>query len=298
MHNKIDPWDVRTAVRRMPLTAGMMMSIALTVQCHQAATSIGGPERLGDSAGTAEASMIADAERPDESLARSKPLEFLAQCWKRYQKNVDAYRCEFAKQEYIDGEIRPEQRADVRVLEKPFSVDMTFTKNVGDCQRALYVQGKWKDADGNELAWAKPAGAILRAFVPKIKQPIHGWRAKKASRRTIDQFGFDKSFELILKYAHKAQKAGVLDLRFVGEGQIDSRPTYVFERRLPYTGHEEPYPDSLLVIHVDKEWLVPTACYSYADPKGRRLLGSYVYTDVIWNPRYRPDDFDPDKIHF
>ncbi len=261
------------------------------------------PIRLPESDRLAESDKIEafgtnQAYDENEEFARRDPMGFLNHCWDQYKSNVSDYRCTFTKHERINGEYKPEQIADVRFSEKPFSVDMTFTKNIGECARALYVADKWLDDEGNQQAWAKPGGAIVRLLISKILQPIHGARAQKASRRTIDQFGFGKSFELILYYSVKAQKEDALTLRYVGEGSIDGRPTYQFERVLPFDGDESNYPDHLLEFHVDKEWLLPVACIAYSDQAGKDLLGSYIYTDVVLNPGYTPEDFDPDVINF
>ena len=69
----------------------------------------------------------------------------------------------------------------------------------------------------------------------------------------------------------------------MGRGEIGGRPTYVFERHLPYTGDEADYPDRLLVFHIDGQYLVPTGCYCYADEAEQALLGSYLYTDIQLN---------------
>lgn len=236
---------------------------------------------------------------PDyEDFAERDPMGFLRFCWDGYKKNVTDYRCTFTKHERIMGELKPKQIADVRFREAPFSVDMTFTKNIGECKRALYVANKWLDDEGNQQAWAKPGGAIVRLLISKILQPIHGARARKASRRTIDQFGFGKSFELILRYCVKAQAEDALILRYVGLGDVEGRATYKFERILPYDGDEANYPDHLLVFHIDREMLLPIACYAYSDQAGEDLLGSYVYTDVVLNLGYVAEDFDPDIINF
>ena len=238
------------------------------------------------------------AEVLPESLAKKDPMAFLEMCREKYRQDIKDYHCTFVKHEFVNGKLRPQQTADVRFREDPFSVDMTFVKNVGQCKRALYIKGKWVDSDGAEQTLAKPGNALLAVFVPKIKQPIHGARAKKASRRTIDQFGFGKSLDLILHYSQKAQDEGMLQLEYVGEGKVDDRPTYMFERKLPYNGDETVYPDGLLVVHVDQEYLLPTACYSYADQQKKELLGKYVYEDVKLNVGYDDKDFDPEVIGF
>ncbi len=233
-----------------------------------------------------------------EAWASHDPLGFLEYCREHYQSTVQDYACTFVKRECLRGKVRDQQTAVVRFREEPFSVDMTFVENIGECKRALYVEDMWVDDDGNELAWAEPGGAIVRVFISKIQQPIHGPRAKKASRRTIDQFGFGRTLDLVLQYSRKAQQEGVLCLKYVGTGQVDGRPTYVLERMLPYNGSEEPYPDRVLVLHIDQEHLLPTACYSYADEKREVLLGSYVFRDVHLNNGYEDKDFDPEYIGF
>lgn len=277
---------------------GLVASVLFSVQCHHAVQSADVPAIQARTEIVSTAALVVDAANRNEQLARSDPLRFIQYCLTQYQKNVHDYRCTFAKQELLDGRIAPLQKADVRFMEQPFSVDMTFVSNVRECLRALYVAGKWADENGNELAWAKPGGAILRAFVPRIKQPIHGPRAQNASRRTIDQFGFGKTFELIIQYSLQARSEGALRFEYVGHGLIDGRPTYVFERHLPFDGDETRYPDARLVIHIDQEFLVPTGCFSYADEAGESLLGSYVYSDVKLNVGYTPADFDPDVIKF
>ncbi|NOX59225.1 MAG: DUF1571 domain-containing protein [Planctomycetes bacterium] len=238
------------------------------------------------------------AEDQHEAFIRRDPLGFLKFSWDKCNKEITDYRCTFTKLERVKGELRPEQITDVRFLREPFSVDMTFTKNVAECKRALYVVDKWVDDEGNQQAWAKPGGAIVRLLISKILQPIHGSRAQNASRRTIDQFGFGKTFELFIYYSEKAKANGELTLRYVGHGEIGGRPTYKIERILPYDGDEANYPDNLLILHMDQETLLPVGCFAYSDEAGKELLGSYIYTDVVLNPGYEPKDFDPDLINF
>ncbi len=77
-----------------------------------------------------------------------------------------------------------------------------------------------------------------------------------------------------------------------GEGAIDGRPTYVLIRHLPYDGPNGTYPDALMVLHLDQEWLLPTAVYCYADREGKELLGSYVFTNVRLNTGLGDEAFE------
>jgi len=287
-------------VQRSRMAMAVFVVTALSLQCHQAAVDPGStlaamPDTTPASAVVTSAAALTGS---DVDLARRDPLAYIQKCLDHYRRSVHDYVCQFEKQEQIDGKLLAPQVAEVRFRENPYSVDMTFVENVRECKRALYVDGAWTNADGEAMVWAKPGGAILRALVPRIQQPVHGKRARAASRRTIDQFGFERTLEVILKFSEKALAAGELDLAFVGEGTIDGRPTFVFERRLPYNGDEAYYPDRLLVLHIDREWKLPTAVYSYADTQGRDLLGSYVFSDVQLNQGLTRSDFDPDKIDF
>lgn len=233
------------------------------------------------------------------TLARTDPEAFIRHCRAEYERrDVRDYTCRFIKQETIGRKLGHVEEVAVRFREHPFSVDMEWIKGAKHAARALYVANAWKDRRGRDLAWFKPAGALIKLIVPKIKQPIGGARAKKASRRTLDQFGFRSTLDLIVKYIERGRKHDELDLRYVGEAVVAGRPTWAFERRLPFTGKEEPYPDALLVFHIDQEWLVPVACFSYADRAGEHLLGSYVLTDVKFNVGLGDDDFDPKKLGF
>ncbi len=232
-------------------------------------------------------------------MAEADPLGFLRFCRADYlRRDTKDYTCRFNKRENVGGRLHAKETIRVRCREKPFSVDMVWVKNASAAERAMYVEGAWKDKKGNSLAWVKPKGAILQLIVPKIKQPIHGKRARKAARRSIDQFGFRNTLDLLIRYAERAYANGELELNMVGEGMIDGRPTWVFERFLPYSETRKTYPDALLRYHIDREWLVPVACYAYADRAGKKLLGSYEFGDVRFNVGLTNRDFDPSKPGF
>lgn len=231
--------------------------------------------------------------------AHKDPIKFLKNALDHYKNaGVKGYTCTFTKQERIKNRLTSAQVVAVKFREQPFSVDMKWVNNAKEADRALYVEGAWTDDDGQPLAWIKPHGWLIKIVVPKIQQPIHGKRAKAAARRSIDQFGFRRSLELILKYTELGHKNGDLKLTFTGQGKVNGRPTFVFDRILPYNGDKGTYPDALLRFHIDQEWLVPTAVYSYSDLQARKLLGSYIYTDVTFNPGLKDKHFDPEANGF
>jgi Protein of unknown function (DUF1571) len=253
----------------------------------------------GASAATFIPEKRVDSESSLDALAKSDPVAFIRYCRDQYVRNGDRdYTCLFSKQERVSNRLGRKEKVDVRYRDEPFSVHMRWLENPTAASEALYVKNAWRDKNREELAWFKPKGALIRLIVPKIQQPIHGARAKRSARRTIDQFGFRSTLNLILKYVDRGLRRGELTLAFVGDGRVDGRPTWVFERQLPYTGNDKVYPDGLLRFEIDKEWLVPTSCFAYADSSGKKLLGSYEFSDVRFDVGLTADDFDPRKVGF
>lgn len=197
----------------------------------------------------------------------------------------------FIKQERIDGQLRPAQNILVRFRQEPFSVRMTWLSNPGLAEEACYVAGRWHDEAGRELALFKPAG-VWGLLASEVRRPVHGPEVLSESRRTLDQFGFLSTLDLILKYAKLAADHPDASLRCLGEGRIDDRPTLVFERRLPFAEADSLWPDRTLLIHIDREWLLPVACMAFADENREVLLGSYIFTRVVLNPGLSDEVFD------
>jgi len=275
----------------------LLLSTAAGVQCHSLAPD-GAMDRQHDIAieRVPAAAVVTKVEDDLEQAARTDPLALLHHCQERCRAQYRDYTCTFTKQERLGEAVTAEQETVVQFRQEPYSVRMRWVRNPSDAADVVYVAGRWKDSQGHDQAWCEPAGPIARIFVKKVLQPINGPRAARNSRRTIDQFGFDSTLDLIIKYCEKARDAGALDLRYVGQGSVDGRATLVFERRLPYTGAEQPYPDRLLVFHIDREWLVPTACFSYSDDRGEELLGKYILTGVEFNVGLDDDDFGPQVL--
>jgi len=223
---------------------------------------------------------------------RQDPMLLVRLGRERYLREIREYRCVLLKQERLAGGLTPVQEVEVRYRETPHTVYMLWRKNADQAKRALWMQDpRFVDKIGRKVALVEPAGAIARLFVSELFVPIDGPEARKLSRRTIDECGFRSTFELLERYNALAQERGVLKLWFDGFGEIDGRPTYVIRRDLPYEGPNGPYPDGRMVLHLDQEWLLPVAVFSYADQAEKELLGSYVFTKVELNPGFADDAF-------
>lgn len=278
---------------------GIALVSVFAVQCYQLAgnkTSTTVIKAATPNAGVAYAAIAKPQERIGNTiadLARTDPLALLRQSLERYERSVHDYTCTFTKQELVNDKLTEEQVTEVKFRDKPYSVNMLWVQNADKCRRAIYVDGKWTGKKGEKLASVEPAGSIARLFVDSVFRPIDGADAKKAARRQLDQFGFASSLRLIIHYCERAAVKNELGLKYVGESEIDGRTTYVIERRLPYTGDETLYPDKVLVVHLDKESLLPVGCIAYADEARTKLLGRYLLTDVKFNVGLTDTDFDP-----
>jgi hypothetical protein len=281
---------------------GLGLMVAFSLQCHELVNKLNQPSKvpgLGATVAVAQPeSPVVDVVRelalddPIERMAREEPLKLLREAQRRYRESVLDYTCIFRKQENLDGKLTEVQGTKVKYRDKSHSVYMEWIENPAKAKRVIYVEGKWTTKKGEPGALCEPAGAIAKLFVNSIVMPINGPEAKAASRRTIDQFGFAKGLELITKYCVLAQERGELKLTYKGQSTVYGRPTYVFERVLPYTGEDGVYPDRILVYQLDKETLLPVLCVSYADDNRQVLLGRYEYADVHLNEGLTDADFD------
>ncbi|MGE3180052.1 MAG: DUF1571 domain-containing protein, partial [Phycisphaerae bacterium] len=117
-------------------------------------------------------------------------------------------------------------------------------------------------------------------------------RAKKASRRSIADAGFSATYRLLEQYNTNAKKRGELNFKYVGKDEIDGRPTLCFERLIPENKIDGvTYVDAKMELHIDEQWLIPVAVYSYADQAGKKLLGKYIFVDVDITPNFSDRDF-------
>ena len=218
-----------------------------------------------------------------EAHATRDPLGFIQMALDRYDRGVRDYTCTFSKQERLGGQLSPDQVIATSFREKPYSVRMEWQKNPDRVARALYVVDRWTE-NGRHMALIEPAGAIAQLFVSYVMRPIDGDEARKNSRRLIDQFGLRNTLVLTLKFANLSREKGLLSFTYKGNSEIGGRPTMVFERHLPYTGEDGPWPDRVQVLHLDRELLVPALSASYADEDKQVLLGRYQCTDIKLNP--------------
>jgi len=236
---------------------------------------------------------------PFEKLIRHDPLAALLAARAQHVRDVRDYQCVLVKQEALPSGMSEEQEIEVKFRQQPFSVYMNWLRNPGMANRVIYVKDRWVDPNARrteerELAVAQP-GKIAQLFVKSVKQPIRGRLARKSSRRFLDEFGFQRTLDLLIKYCQIARSRGELSLEYRGETRFDGRPVWVLRRQLPYSGEGGVYPDRVAEIYVDQAYRVPVAVYCYSDVEKRpeHLLGKYEYRNIRFQTGLSDRDFDP-----
>ncbi len=239
------------------------------------------------------------ASDPFERLLRQDPLAALIETRQRHLQEVTDYRCTMIKQELLGSGMSAEQEIEVRFRQAPYSVMMEWVRNAGLASRVLYVKGQWTNPQAEDPAHRERAvcqpGAVAKLFVKSIKMPIHGSMARRTARRSIDEFGFGRTLDLLIKYCEIAKSRDELRLTFRGSTHFDGRPVWVIRRHLPYTGEGGRYPDRSTDIFIDQEYRVPVAVYCYSDDahSSANLLGKYEYRDIRFNVGLTEADFEP-----
>ncbi len=237
---------------------------------------------------------------PFEKLLREKPLAALIEARERHVGEVRDYRLTFIKQELLpSGRMSAEQEIEVKYRQEPYSVVMHWVRNGGMASRVIYVKGRWIDpkatnAAERELMMCQP-GELGRRFIKSLKLPARGSLAKDSARRSIDEFGFMRTLDLLIKYCKIAESRDELTLEYRGETRFNGRPMWVIQRNLPYTGDSGPYPDRTAEIFIDQEYRVPVAVYCYSDEakEASNLLGKYEFRNIHFNVGLTGADFDP-----
>ena len=219
-------------------------------------------------------------------------LEWLACCVSHHDAFVQDYTCMMSIEEPRTGEPAAVQQVAVRFRQRPFSVDLSWQANRRGADRVCYVVGRWPDGRGLERALVEPAG-LTGVLVPRTMLPITGRLLGEAARYPIDEFGFGHTLRRLVHFGELAQDEPGYALEYCGPAMVDGRPCYVLRRILPDTEPGLVYPNRVVVVYIDQQWLVPTACVEFADLEAMQLIGAYILTNVRFNVGLTDDDFAP-----
>ena len=268
--------------RRIRLIVGVLVAGLLCVQCTRSeafresrfVVALSG-QVYGENAPEVVAKVI--------HLAKTDQIALLEYCRGACQDRYRDYTCTLIKQERIGGRVSNEQEIAVKYLADPFSVAMRWTpETAGLGDRVLYVEGKY-----NDMMLVRPTG-VLNKLVGTVMRTPDGPQAMQSTLRPVNQFGFHRSLESLLKVYRQARAAGDLTERFGGFAEVAGRKAVVLVRVLPA---KDNYPAATTLIYIDLEYLVPIAVEGY--DWDHQLSSRYIFKDIRFNVGLTSEDFTP-----
>ena len=214
-------------------------------------------------------------------------LPLLEQMESSYAK-VSDYQAVFRKQERVDGKLLPEETILLK-FQKPLKIYMNWTGERLKGQEALYVQGKYD----NKLIAHR--GGFLGAITMSLDP--NGSTAMEGNRHPITHTGFGFIIEQLRHNIDSALRHGEFQIIRMGDETFEGRPALVVEAGFT-AGEARQYSSGRMLIHVDREFMLPVGNFFY-DDKGV-LIEKYSYTDVKLNVGFKDSDFSRsnDKYRF
>jgi hypothetical protein len=281
--------------RASPLVMILVATVlaGIGVGAWQFLTADVGSVRHNYSAGSTSAAL-SDAE-----ASQRHPLWPILQFADQLEKNdsVHDYTATLLKQERINGVLRPEEIAFVKIRNRPLSVYMNFLAPPNQTgTEAIYVEG----ANNGKLIGH--AGTLPKSLAGSLWLPPTGLLAMQDQRYPITEMG-------IANLARRLIEVGQHDIHY-GEcyvwrhdnAKVGDRPCISFTVVHPFkrTG----FSFHIARIFIDKELMVPVhyESYDWPDKPGDPppLLERYTYTNLKMNPGLTDADFDPKnpEYHF
>lgn len=226
--------------------------------------------------------------QPTDELARrvsTDPLGVLQEGLDRYDRDVTSYTCTLYKQERIDpkGPLGLQQKLLCKFMEKPFSVYLEAVANPVGAKKTLYVQGQW----GNRML-VEPAGlgSLLGFMLVEPRSP----QARMNTLRFVDQFGFKRNAQDLIRDFKAAQKDGLLKGKLLGNSTVEGRDAIVYDAQIAGSGADRfEFPHAR--VWLDRQWLLPIAVELW-DAQGVQR-GIYRYADVNFEAHLTARDFTP-----
>jgi hypothetical protein len=277
---------LRPSNRRLRILVGLLLAALFAVQCTRSEAfreSTGVVVIDGQAFGKNSQSTMSKLER----LAKTDQIALLEYCLENYRQKYNDYTCQFAKQEVIKGQTRPQQVMDVKFMGQPFSVTMTWTQNPPIGDKLIYVEGKYN----NEML-VRPANGLLRKIAGTVTRRPDDQDAMNNTLRPVNMFGFERNLMSLLTIYRQAQKNGDLKQEFAGYAKVNDRPALTLVRYLP-DKPEYASAASKTLIFIDAEYLVPIRIegYDWSD----KQTSLYEFRDVKFNLGLSDESFLPEN---
>ncbi|MDD5557517.1 MAG: DUF1571 domain-containing protein [bacterium] len=229
----------------------------------------------GAFAALAAAASIASAAAPGEG-----DLIPMLRAARAHGESLEDYTAVFHKQQRVGGTLHAEEKILFK-FRKPFMVYMKWLDGAHAGREALFVRGE----HGDRLL-VHPGG-LMNLFAPTVSLDPRGMLAMRGNLRPITEAGILNAVNLLLEVCESAARRGDLDVRDLGPGEADGRPTRRFERILP---RKDGYPAHRTLIEMDAETGLPLSVESYGWEG--ELLEKYRWRDLRSDTGLGTRDFD------
>lgn len=195
---------------------------------------------------------------------------------------VSDYTAHFARQEVIEGRLRPAEEALLK-YQRPGSIYLRWLAGPGTGREILFVEGR----DGGRVLLHQPG--LLSGLVTAVLAPDSP-RVLRESRHPVTDMGIGRLIELIAANARRALARNELTLTDAGVVEAHGRREHRLELILP-RDPARGYYCYRAVVAIDLEWNLPVAAriFDWDD----RMVEDYRYREVRLNPGLSAADFDP-----
>lgn len=267
-------------MRRTALWMGRIVLAAGLAGCIRA--PVAAPVPVPDAPAVAGATT----DRP-AGQATEDPIAILQEGLDRYNRTAASYTCMLRKQERIDpkGPMGPEQEMACKFLESPFSVYLDTVKNPSGAKKVLYVEGRWNN---RMLVQPSGIGAILGSLLVDPRGPL----ARAETLQFIDQFGFKRTSETLIRGYRLARREGILTTRLLGADTVDGRKVIGYEAKITEPRPTGRFDFPHVRIWLDREWLLPIGIDVW-DAEGVER-GHYRFANVNFKANLSAGDFLPE----
>jgi hypothetical protein len=272
-----------------------LCAISIVLQGIAACTSHHPPARASSS-GLSDEFTIGGIIRPiamndcEGRDATKDPLGLLRNAVVHYGKTIRDYRCRFLMRVTKNNRLGEQQEIAVKFRERPYSVEMNWIHNPDGASRVTYVAGRWRDS-GKDAAMIYPAG-ILSVMAPLgVKLDIRSPLVMRGRSHGIDEFGYEHTLIEIVRTCERLKGQPDYSLEVLGTATLEGRACYVLRRLRPRPDPDGRDGERMLLIYLDRNWLVPIGCFEFSDDQGSRLLASFVTADVEFNVGLTDADF-------
>jgi hypothetical protein len=215
------------------------------------------------------------------------PVAVLQEGLDRYNGEVTSYTCTLYQRERLNpkGSMGPQQKLICKFMENPFSVYADTVENPVGATRALYVQGRWGDR-----MLVQPCG--LGALLGFVLTDPRGSLARAGNLKSIDQFGFKRTAEELIRTCQAARKERILTCRLLGTDTVGGREAVVFEAKVAEPKPTGRFEFPRVRVWLDRERLLPIAVDTW-DAAGVER-GRYRFADVNFKANLTAKDFLPE----